>query len=65
MMNSTFSPTRADDGSVNEYVCVCVHVCVCVCLYMYVCMYLRASLTGCAVWVVSLSCCKMAFLTSS
>jgi len=28
MMNSTFSPTCADDGSVN----VCVYVCVCVCM---------------------------------
>ena len=24
MTNSTFNPTCVDDGSVNEYVCVCV-----------------------------------------
>jgi len=27
MMNSTFNPTCADDGSMNEYVYVCIYVC--------------------------------------
>jgi len=33
-MNSIFNPTSTDNGSVNEYVCVCMmYVC------WYVCMY--------------------------
>jgi len=28
MTNSTLSPTCADDGSVNEYVHVCMYVCI-------------------------------------
>jgi len=26
MTNSTFNPNCADNGSVNEYVCVCLYV---------------------------------------
>ena len=51
MTNSTFNPTCARDGSVNESVCmyacmyVCMHVCMRVCLdaCMYVCMYVCMS----------------------
>jgi len=36
MTNSTFNPTCADNGSVNEYVyvCVCMYVCTYVCMYV-------------------------------
>ena len=30
MMNTTFSLTCGDDGSVNVCVCVCVNVCMCI-----------------------------------
>ena len=39
MTNSTFNLTCADDGSVNEYVCMYVRMYVCTYVCMYVCMY--------------------------